>query len=859
MRLIRLLRFWREDAASELDEELQFHLEERTAEALQRGLSPAEARAEAGRRLGDLARVRAEDARLKGQQARELRISRALEELRQDLGFALRQLRKQPGLAAGIVLALALGLGGSSALFGAVDALVLRPLRGVPQPGELAQVERRNVSAPALRDLTGQSRTLQLAGFSHRGFALEENRTAEGLVVSGSYFATLGVQPVQGRLLNDADDRPGAPLTAVVRWGFPKGPGESLRLNGRTVQVVGVLPGGFAGTRVQQPAEVFVTIEAWKTMLPTDMAGFDLGTRSWNWLTLLGRLRPGITLASAQAELSVLAERLHAANAGSTHYTSVELTPAAAAATGLGRDAVALFTGLLAGVVGLVLLLACANVANLLLARGAARSRELAVRRALGASRARILRQLLTESLVLALLGGALGFGLAALLGNALSGLRLPDGATLPELEIAGNPRALLFCLSLSTLSTLLFGLLPALQATRGQLVESLKEGASGGRARTRLRNALLVAQVALSMALLSGAGLLVRGLQHALELEVGFQPARIAWAAANPGLVHQSAAQASAEFRQVLAALPGAAWASALPLSEDQNTWSFEAEGRKADEDTEGLVVSEGYFKTMGMALISGRDFVPHEAGAPVAIVNQTMARRFFGGDALGKHVQLATLPRMEIVGVAPDVRYHALDETPLPLVYLPLEQNPRASTMVLLARSAGDARPLVPILRAAISAAAPEVPILGAGTLEEQLSDLLLPQRLGLTFLGAFALLGLLLASLGTASVVAFMLSQRTHELGVRLALGADAPRLLRMLVRQTLSRVLLGMALGLALAAAGSRLLTGLLYGLSPADPLGYGAAALALLGAGLLAAWLPARKVLRLDPVAALRAD
>jgi predicted permease len=863
------------DPRRELDEELAFHLEERVAEAIARGVPPGKARKEALRRMGDLDRARAACARIDARRARGERWSLRLEELRQDLVLAVRSLKRRPTFTAGVVLTLALGLGANSAIFATLDALVLRPLPGIERPEELLQ-DSGNVSLPALRDLREQSRLLEVAGFGQRTFALERGAAARGEIVSGNYFQTLGVRAALGRLLTKDDDRPGAPAVVVLRHEFwrremeadPHVLGKTLRLNGGSATVVGVAAPAFRGTQLQRPPDLWIPTADFPQLAPSAVPPLDPEQRTWGWLTVVARLRPGATPAAAEAELNRLTARMLEAEPDQVHH-AFQLEPAAVAATGVGRAALVLFSAVLSAVVLAVLLLACANVANLMLSRASSRRQEIGVRLALGATRRRLLRQLLIEAFALAVLGGGAGLGLAAFAAAALSGLHLPDGAVLPDLELLGNGRAIAFTAALSLCATVLFGLPAALAATRLQLVDSLKEAGADGRTRGRLRDLLLVSQVSLSLLLLVGAGLFLRGLQRGFEVDPGFRPSKLAFATVDVSLVHHAPAQAAAEYREIareVRGLPGvrdAAWTSALPLSENEDIAIARPEGYQArpDEDMwiETQRVSDRLFATLGLSLIAGRGFEQREP-APVMVVTRGAERRFFPGGALGRHMVLwHGGPPIEIVGVVADARFHTLAGEPRPLAYLPLDREPPLDQLTLLVRAEADPAALARVLRSAIENAAPGVPVLAAGTLDDQLRDLLAPQRMGLFFLAAFAALGLMLAFIGTAAATAFVLEQRKHELGVRMALGADGPRILRMVLSETLGRIAIGVVLGAVIALPAARGVTGLLYGLRPWDPVTFAVASAILLLAGALAALLPARRAVRVDPMITLRGE
>jgi len=846
-----------------VDEELRFHFDRLVEDLVAGGLGEEEARERAARRLGNLDEVRSQCAAIEARRDRVERRNQWLSDLRQDLWLALRQLTHQPAFAAGVVVTLALGLGANTAIFGALDALVLHPLRGVSAPSELVAdtgtistdatggsafpVGDPRFSLPAFRDFRDQSRAVQLAGYAERTFAVGDGGIASGLLVSGNYFETL---------------RP--PLVAVVSHRFAQvHPGREVRINGVAVEIAGVVARDFHGTRLAASPEVWLPFSAFTRLAPTSWQSLDPEARNWGWIAMVGRLRPGVSLAAAQAELGAIASRINAAYPGQLRY-AVRLSPLETSAA-----PVKIFAALLAGVVLLVLLLACANVANLLLSRAAARRREIALRTALGATRSRVVRQLLTEALLLALCGGSLGFLLAHFAAQAMPLLPLPDGLSLPPVELARNGRVLALAAALSLCAAILFGLPPALQATRVNLTDALKD--SDGRARSRLRDLLLVVQVALSVVLLIGAGLFLRALERGLQVDTGFRPQRLAYATVNLGLAHHGAAQALAEYRAIedaVSHLPGvasAAWATTLPLSDSEELAMARPEGHSPEpgEDmwVETLPVGDGYLKTMGLALLSGRGLQPHEP-RPAMLLSRSAARKFFPGPggALGKHVVLMRDgPSFEVVGVVEDARYHALEGESRAVAYLPFERDVSLDNVSLLVRTDRDPGELSPALRAAIQRTAPGAPVLAAGALRDKLADLLAPQRLGMIFLGAFAALGLVLALVGTASVTAFVLTQRTRELGIRLALGADGPKLLAAVVGQTLRRVAIGLCIGAAISIFSTRGMAAFLYGVPRLDPLTFAAAGLLILGSGLAAALIPARRILSIDPAISLRSE
>jgi predicted permease len=850
-----------------IDEELQFHFDRLVEDLIAGGLDPAQAREQARRRMGNLDDVRAECAAIETRRARAESLRRWLADLRQDLWLALRQISHRRAFSLGVVITLALGLGANYAIFAALDALVLHPLRGVSAPHELVidsgtistevsggafPIETGNLfSLPALRDFRDQSRAVQVAGYANRTVAVDDSEIAAAMLVSGNYFDTVRPRMESGRPLGEADDLPGAPLVAVVSHRFAQR--RSLRINGQPVEIVGVAGRDFRGTKPGASPEVWLPISSLRRLAQDSSA---LEARNWGWVAMIGRLRPGVSLAAAQSELSGIAARINAAWPDQLHY-SIRLTPIEARS-----PVVKIFAAALAGVALLVLLLACANVANLLLARAAARRREIAVRSALGATRSRVVRQLLAEALLLSLLGGTLGFWLAHFATRAMPLLPLPDGLSLPEIGLAGNGRVVAFAALLSLCTALLFGLPPALQATRVNLTDSLKN--ADGRQRSRLRDLLLIVQVSLSVVLLIGTGLFLRALERGLRVDTGFHPERLSYASVNVGLAHHDAARAAAEYRQILEAvskLPGvtsAAWTTTLPLSDSEDIAMARPEGHvpQPGEDlwVEVAGVSDSYFATMGLQLLSGRGLQPHES-QPVMLLSRSAERRFFpGASALGKHIVLThDGPSIEVVGVVADARYHALEGEPRALAYLPFERETSVDTVSLIVN--GAPRDLSQTIREV----SPGIPVLASGRLREKLVDLLAPQRLGMIFLGAFAALGLLLAFVGTASVTAFVLAQRTRELGIRLALGANGPMLLAMVLAQTLQRVGIGLGVGAGVAIVSMRGVAAFLYGVPPADPLTFAAAGILMLGSGLAAAMIPAVRILRIDPAISLRSE
>jgi putative ABC transport system permease protein len=811
--------------------------------------------------------------------------------LYRDLRFAVRGLCRSPGFTAVALLTLALGIGATSAIFSVVDGVLLRPLPYAdPDRIVTALHGGRSPVAPAnYLDWRAQSRAYdstaaaQAWGPQREATLYGRGRpeALRGLRVTADLFQVLGVAPLHGRTFAPGEDQPGAPATVVLShrlWqrrfaGDPAIVGQTLVLDGTAHTVVGVMPPGFAF-----PLFWLKNAELWA---PLDLSA-RAQDRSGESLRLFARLRPGVTRAEAQAETSAIWQRLAARYPRDTRADVVIGSLHEKVVGNVQRPLLVLLAG-----VGFVLLIGCANVANLLLARSAARRREIAIRASLGAGRGRLLRQLLTESALLALLGGGLGAGLAAWGVQALVALGPRD---LPRLDgITVDGPVLLFTLALSLLTGVVFGLAPAFQLTALDVQGTLR---AGGRAATAggggdgMRGLLVVAEVALALVLLIGGGLMIRSFQRLAAIDPGFAPARVvafevparqARPPRTPDGVDERAARAEARrrrFQQLMPrvlALPGVEAASAinhLPLAGDIWGRSYTVVG--APQPPPGRqptavyrVIAPGYLDTMGMTLLSGRDLTAHDGpGAPgVVVVNEALARATWPGQsALGKRINLedgGPDPR-EIVGVVADVRQREWAAAAQPEVFLPYLQNP-SSTLTLVVRAAGDPVALAPAVQREIAALDGELPLARAQVMDDVISDAVGQPRFQLLLLNLFAGLALLLAAVGVYGVMAHAVSRRTQEMGIRLALGAPARRVLGLVVGQGMLLAAAGVALGLAAAFAATRLLRALLYEVSPTDPLTFIALPVVLLAVAALASYLPARRATRIDPMTALRAD
>jgi predicted permease len=810
----------------------------------------------------------------------------------QDLRFALRRLSKSPGFTLVAVASLALGVGANAAIFSLVNAVLLRPLP-VRDPGRLVSVSltgkddsMQAFSYPTYKDFRDRNQTLD-GLFAERMAPLSLSRGAGnervwGYLVSGNYFEVLGVGAERGRTFTQADD--GAPLSAPLAvvshscWqrrfgGDPDLVGRDVQLNGHPFRVVGVMPEGFAGTEIIYTPEVWVPMSMQEWVEPGNAW---LERRTTQNLFAVGRLKEGVTSEQAEASLNLLAGQLGREYPDTDEGRKVVLIPPGFILPQL-RGAVVGFAAVLMGAVSLVLLIACANLANLLLARASGRRKEIALCVALGASRWRLVRQLLVESLLLALAGGGAGLLLAAWLMELVAAYRPPIDIPV-WIETGVDWRVLLFALGASLLTTVIFGLVPALQATRTDLVPALRGVASSrARGRSRLRGALVVAQVTLSLVLLVAAGLTVRALRQLQTASPGFEVEYGLVASFDLGLQGYDEARGRDFQRRLLErvrALPGVRAASLtdlFPLSLNYSNNDIHIEGRpgaRGANAAQAMVASvePDYFAAMGIPLVTGRPFGGRDAPeAPrVVVVNETFARRFFPGvdparEAVGKRVSFRgdEGPWDEIVGVAKDGKYWTIGEAPQPFVYSPLAQS-YASTVTLVVRApGGDARALAPALNAEVRALDAGLPLFDVKTMEEHLGVSLFPARVAAALLGGFGLLALVLAATGVYGVVSYAAAQQTREIGIRVALGARRRDVLRLVAGRGMLLVALGVALGLAGALALTRFMEGVLYGVSASDPLTFALVAALLLAVALVACLVPARRATKVDPMIALR--
>jgi predicted permease len=803
-----------------------------------------------------------------------------------DLRLAARSWRRSPALAVAAVVTLAVALGANTALFSLVNAVLLRPLPGIAHADRLVNVHRRTAdgttflgfSHPDYRDLRERTRALDgLAAFNGRGASLGEGNGMPELVgiqlVSGNYFDVLGVRPLRGRLLSDADDAgPGASPVAVIShalWqrrfgGDPAVVGRKVRLNGFPFTVVGVGPEGFVGHFIGFPFEVWVPL----AMAARAAPGEDLAWRDSDWLEVVGRLAPGRTLAEAQADLAGVMAGLAQEHPDRHKGATTDVRRMTGIDDSL-RGAVVSFVAALQVVGLLVLVIACVNLAGVLLARAAGRTREMAVRLALGAGRGALVRQLVAETAILLVAGGAAGIVLAVWAADLLHAFQ--PGFSLPlRFDLSLDARVVAFAIAMTAVAGAIFGLAPAWQASRLDLVTAIRDGrVSEGGTRGRVRRALVVGQVALSMVLLVAAGLFVRAVQRARVVDPGFDLNGVSSARVDLSLLARDEAHGRVFYDRLLerlAAGPGtrsASLATSLPLrSLAPPTTTIHAETVPPLPDA-GLnvlftTVSPAYFETLRIPLLAGRAFVTTDdpTSRPVAVVNQALARRLWpGGDALGRHLHHATMDRV-VVGVVGDTKARRLTEEAPPQLFLPLAQSYSPRVRVLV-RTDGDLALAAGAIRREVAALEKDLPVIDVAPLRDAIAFALFPQRMAGAISSALGALGLGLAMTGLYGLVAWSVSRRTREMGVRLALGATRRAVIGLVVRQGLRLAVAGVVLGALGAAALAQGLRGLLPGVSPTDPATFLGVGLLMTAVALLASYVPARRAARVDPMTALR--
>jgi putative ABC transport system permease protein len=811
-----------------------------------------------------------------------------MENFWQDVRYGVRMLFKAPSFSIVATIALALGIGANTAIFSVVNAVLLRPLP-FQKSEQLVAVwendyqrgqERGWSSYPDFADLRAQSQSFEnLASYHNADFVLTgsgEPIRLQGAVVNAEMFSLLGQSPLLGRSFVPDEDRPDANGRVVVlsqelfqkRFNADASLiNQPVTLDGTRYTVIGVMPRTFQFPVQNEP------VELWTTMAG-DASGTEpaTGQRGSRYLNVIGRLKPGVSLEQGQAEVSTIATRLEQQYPDTNTHKTFRLEPALHALVGDVRPALLI----LLGAVACVLLIACANVANLLLARAMSRHKEMAIRSALGASRLRVVRQLLIESVLLSLIGGAVGLLLAFWWTHLLVSLGKDD---IPRASQVGlDWRVLGFSLFVSVATGLLFGLVPALHSSR-TLAETLKEGHRGsgeGPRRNFTRSVLVVAELAIAVVLLVGAGLLLQSLWRLRHVSPGFQAQNVlTFNLALPEVRYSTDQQAVFFYDLVthIESLPGVQAASIvtpLPLGGDLYSLSYETDGRPvAKKDlpkADFFDVGAGYFRAMGIPFIKGRDFNEGDQhkSVPVIIINETLAREHFPNeDPIGKRIKPGFFaypgekPTMrEIVGVVADVRNRGLSKEPRASLYVPQAQIP-FNQMTVVVRTNNDPRSLVSAVTKEVAALDRELPLFTIKTLDEYLSAAIASPRFNTTLLSLFALVALVLTIVGLYGVMSYSVAQRTNEIGIRMALGAQSRDVLRLIVGQGLKLVLLGLVLGLIGAGALMRVIASLLFGVTAKDPLTFAAVSLVLAGVALLACYIPARRATRVDPIEALR--
>ncbi|MGH9842140.1 MAG: ADOP family duplicated permease [Blastocatellia bacterium] len=864
-------------AEHELDEELRFHIERQTEQNIRLGMNPEEARYAARKAFGGVEQAK--------ERSRDTRGVRWVEDLWQDLRYGMRMLVKVPGFTFIAVLSLALGIGANTAIFSLLDALLLKPLP-VKQPEQLVIVGGLSFSYPdpVYRELSVTNSVFAgMFTFHSLEMTMSDGSQAErvlGELVSGEFFTVLGVGPRLGRVFSSADNQtPGAHLVTVISYNYwrrrfgadPNIVGKKISINNYPFTIIGVAAQGFNDVEVGIAPDVRVPM-----MMKSQMLDHIDGT------PVMARLKPGVSIEQAQAATDAIFRNIILTSGANPprdrvfNSRRIQIRSARTGIPDLGVTGVANLRRqfsqpliLLMCLVGVVLLIACLNVANLLLARAATRQKEIAVRLAVGAGRLRLVRQLLTEGFLLSALGGALGLVFARWGTDALLGF-LPQNATL---EIKPDSRMLGFTLVVTVLTGLLFGLAPALQATRFDLIPALKNdavGVAGSRRRWELRRLLVVLQVALSLVLLVSGGLFARSLRNLKVVDHGYTADQIVTmeiALDRSGYKLNQQRNFYAQLSEHVTALPGVksvTYLIFLPFSGIESEGEIEVPGYQARPNEKPTALFNGiapqFFATFGIPLLQGRDFNVQDSveSYKAVIVSDSFARYFFGGEnPLGKRISTGPFKDLEITGVAGDAKLWTLKETMARTVYY--AENQHIGRRRLCVRAIGDAGALVASIRHEVRGLDPNLPVFNVKTFADQINESISRERLVALLSSFFSLFALLLAALGLYGVMTYSVARRTREIGIRMALGAQAGNVLWLVLRQTLFLAFIGIAVGLPAALAAARLTKGLLFGLAANDPLTIVLAALVMIGIAALAGYLPARRAARVDPMIALRTE
>ena len=887
----RLFRWPSPDIRRDVDDELQLHIEMKTRDLIDAGVDPLAARVEARRRFGNLRSIRRRCTRVQSGHARITARREFVDGLWQDLRIGARTLRKSPGFAVVVVLTLALGIGANASIFSFVNAYLLRPLPGITDPDRLVELGRtqegRGFDAFSYREFTDyRDRNRVFSGvMAYRSVVLDlggagETRRVRGALVSSNYFVVLGTHTALGRTFSiDEEQPPGAHPVAVISHSLWQGRfgadadilGTALTLNGRSFIVVGVAAEGFRGHEAWDTWDIWVPLSMFREASPEALASLgDLFT----WLTLVGRLEPGISPALAQTEMNTLARRLEQVHPDENRGAGVALASDITLPPGWRADARNLLA-LLMAVVGLVLLVVCANLSNLVLARTTGRRGEIAIRLALGAGRARVLRPLLSENILLALLGGAVGLVLAVWSADLLAVWAFGE-EEFDRVSLSLDGRVLAFTLLVTIVCGMAVSLASALRVSGLDMAAAMKGRVNATIDRSNLRNLLVISQLSVSLVLLTGAGALIETLRSSQTPFSVFEPDNLLLVSVWPS--HQGYGDTRARiFYRVLQerveGLPGVRSASlargGMPIDQ-----SFFRE-RVTGEDLEGAtgvswidahysVVAPKYFQTLGVVLVAGRDLTPEdrEGAPPVVIVNETLAHRLWPGeDPLGKRIRISNERSLrEVVGLATD-RPSQAGAGAHPFLYYPLFQpHPWArSASTLHIRTTGDPMGVLPAVRREVQDLDANLPIFEPRTMSKEISDTLEDQRIASAVIGISGLLALVLAAAGLYGLMSYAVSERTREIGIRVALGAQRSDVLGQVVKQGMKMALLGTGIGLLATLALTRVLSNLMDGVNDMNPAVFVGVSLVLTGVAFVASYLPARRAAQVDPMLALRSE
>jgi predicted permease len=886
-RLTRRLRYFLKSGERErlLREELEAHLEMKVQELMEDGMTEPEARAAAHRQFGNLTQLQ--------EASRGTWIAQWLNDLVQDVVYSVRTVRRQPGFTAVATLSAALGIGACSMLFGLANHALNHPLP-VDDAARLVSISGKNVrrgkagvsiSYPDFEDLR-QARSLQglTAFFQFMPATIASNGEPQrywGSVVTANYFDIVRPAFVVGRGFDaDRDDRTGEIPKVVLSHGLWRSRfgsdreivGRSIELNGQKVTVTGVTGPGFQGTEVMIYSDFWLPLSMLNSVSAGGKGDERLGDRGSQWLMATGRLRDGVSERTAAAEIETIGARLGAAYPATNKDRAFHVERAGQVNPGF-RKMIVVFFAMLVGVAALVLCTACANVANLLLARASARQKEIATRLAIGAGRGRLIRQLLTESVMLGLAGGVGGYVLANLGAAAIGRSRLPLAMPV-DLSVSLDYRVVLFCIALSALTGIVFGLVPALRATRPGLVGALKDEPVqfGQSRRFGLRNVLVVAQVAICMVLLICSGLFLRSLQSAQNIAIGFTNRDLLMMAFDPSLNRYSAADTRRIVDAIVegaAAIPGvesATLTSSVPLNMEGTQNAFTPDHQTAGEEKNPLSadiysIAPRFFETFGIRIIDGEDFRPGVPAEDIVIVNQALADRAFPNqNPVGRRIFYQGRV-VRITALVATIKSRTIGEDPRPSLYFPMARDLRGNDsltgMTLVLRTRGNPAGYVPLARQMIRSIDPTLAVFDVRTMDAQLSRALFFPRVAAFLFGLGGFMGVLISTIGIYGVISFAVARQTREIGVRMALGARREQVLGMVLKQGLMLTVIGAAIGLAVALALSRMAASVLYGISPTDTLTFAVVPLFLLLIALAACLIPARRAASLDPIRALR--